>query len=402
MAIRKLSMTSTSVCIVSCTAHKRQTPMPAENLYASDLFYKSRRYAQAGYDMWLVLSAEHGLVRPSDVLAPYDRKLTTLSRHERVALVERVSRQAYTLFDTGNFDITSICGAEYDDLLSEADVRFQRRAELALPIGMKLQALGIATDPDKSEHLLDATYKIISRLVKKPGLRRLKDVIDGEMPDSGVYLFFDARERRLKDIDQLRIVRVGTHGVASGSKASLRDRMRTHFGTVAGEGNHRSSVFRLHIGRSLINAKLAAPIESWGTLADDKGSLQAERALEQAVSRYLGELLVLFIAVPGESQKNNDRAYLEQNLIALLSNSRKPLDPPSCDWLGLHSVKREIRKSGLWNVNHVDQRFDPTYLEVLDYYVSLTAGVKPVPKMQLAPQDWRARARDDARQLTML
>ena len=102
------------------------------------------------------------------------------------------------------------------------------------------------------------------------------------------------------------------------------------------------------------------------------------------------------------SDKNNDRAYIEQNLIALLSNFCKPLDPPSCEWLGLSSQKREIRKSGLWNVNHVEQRFDPNYLGVLDYYVSLTMGAKEAPRKQLAPIDWLARTRDDSRQLTLL
>jgi len=376
--------------------------MRAEDLYCSELFYKSRRYAQANYDDWLILSAEHGLVRPCDVLAPYDRKLTTLSPQERRALAERVSRQAATLFEAANIQLTSICGEEYDELLDEVGIRFHRKPEFALPIGMKLQALRAATDPNESRELLDATYRHIWRLARKRGLPCLKDVIEGDMPASGVYLFFDERERRLRDIEQLRIVRIGTHGVASGSKASLRNRIRTHFGTTSGEGNHRSSIFRLHAGRSLINAKQVSPVESWGASAGDKSALLAERELEQAVSKYLAELYVLLIAVPGESDKNNDRAYLEQNLIALVSNACKPLDPPSCEWLGLNSAKLEIRKSGLWNVNHVEQRFDPAYLNVLEYYVSLTAGTKPVPGKQLAPRDWQARARDDTRQLPLL
>jgi hypothetical protein len=395
-------MSPKKICIVGCTAHKRDIPMHAEDLYSSELFYRSRRYAHANYDAWLILSAEHGLIGPCEVLAPYDRSLTTLSKQDRRALAERVSRQAAILLDGANVEITSICGEEYDDLLDEAGIRFHRATEFALPIGMKLQALGAATDPNKSQQLLDATYKVIWRLARKFGFHRLKDVIDQDMPGSGVYLFFDERERRLKDIEQLRIVRVGTHGVASGSKASLRDRMRTHFGTASGEGNHRSSIFRLHTGRSLINAKLGPAIESWGSSAGDKNALVTERELERTVSKYLAELHVLLIAVPGESGKSNDRAYLEQNLIALLSNGCKPLDPPSCEWLGLSSAKREIRKSGLWNVNHVEQRFDPAYLGVLDYYVSLTMGRKPAPTIPLAPPDWQLRTRDDARQLTML
>ncbi len=238
--------------------------MHAENLYNSELFYKSRRYAHANYDAWVILSAEHGLVRPCDILAPYDRKLTTLSRQERRMLADRVSRQAKTLFGSDQVRLSSICGEEYDALLCEAGISFEAHRDFALPIGMKLHALGAETDPTQSQKLLDATYKIITRLAKKSGLRRLRDVIEQDIPPSGVYLFFDERERRLKDIEQLRIVRVGTHGVASGSKASLRDRIRTHFGTTIGEGNHRSSIFRLHVGRCLINTKLAPEIELVG------------------------------------------------------------------------------------------------------------------------------------------
>lgn len=395
-------MNPKKICIVCCTAHKRESPTRAENLYSSDLFYKSRRYAQANYDGWRILSAKHGLVGPHEILAPYDCKLTALSRPERKALAEQVSRQAAILLEAGDIALTSICGEEYDQLLEEAGIPFDRKPEFALPIGRKLHALGAATDPNESLKLLDETYKVVWRLTKKFDLRRLKDVFDGGMPDSGVYLFLDERERRLKDIDQLRIVRVGTHGVAAGSKASLRNRIRTHFGTASGDGNHRSSIFRLHTGRSLINAHLAPAIESWGVSAADKSKLYTERGLEQAVSKYLGELFVLFIAVPGPPDKNNDRAYLEQNLIALLSNGCKPLDPPSCEWLGLNSAKQEIRKSGLWNVNHVEQRFDPNFLDILCYYVSMTAGIMPVPPKQLAPRDWHARARDDTRQLTFL
>jgi hypothetical protein len=143
-------------------------------------------------------------------------------------------------------------------------------------------------------------------------------------------------------------------------------------------------------------------IESWGSSASDKTTQTAERELEKAVSNYLSELYVLLISVPGESGKNNDRAYLEQNLIALISNVCRPLDPPSCEWLGLHSSRREIQKSGLWNVNHVEQRYDPNFLDILDYYASLTVGNKPIPTKQLAPHDWQAFARDDANQLALL
>jgi hypothetical protein len=324
-----------------------------------------------------------------------------LSADQRNALMQCVAQQASSMLSP-NSEIYSICGEEYDEVLKGAGIAFHSRNEFALPIGKKLHALKAATDPDNSEDLLDATYKVIGRLFRSDSRRRLRNVVDGDIPDSGIYLFFDEREPRLKNLKELRIVRVGTHGVAAGSKATLRNRLRTHFGTTAGDGNHRSSIFRLHTGRSLINFQAYPDLASWGSPAADKSALENERGLEQAVSKYLSDLYVVLISVPGLSEKDNDRAYLEQNLIALLSNRCKPLDPPSCSWLGLNSAKREIRKSGLWNVNHVEQQFEPSFLEVLDYYVSVTTGKKSVPSRQLAPPNWQARVRSNSRQLELL
>jgi len=349
----------------------------------------------------MILSAKHGLLLPSQEIAPYDVKLNHISANERADLTKRVRRQAAKL--ASNVRFSSICGSEYDSLLRDAGVNFQPVEEFALPIGKKLKALTRATDPNKSESDLDALYAVVRRLIEKCGVRPLRESMQETMPSAGLYLFFDENERRLKGNSALRIVRVGTHGVASGSKASLRNRMRTHFGTSAGEGNHRSSIFRLHVGSSIMASKLHPIISSWGqSTTPDKSDESAEKTLEQEVSKYLGRLLVAFVAVPGESEKSNDRAYLEQGLIALLSNSHKPLDPPSYRWLGLTSSKREIRKSGIWNVNHTAQNYEPTFMEILDYYVSLTSGVKPQPSKQLAPADWAKRVRQDARQLSLL
>lgn len=393
-------MTTRTVCIISCTAHKRSARMAAELLYSSDLFYKSRRFAQANYDSWLILSAKYGLIRPDEVIEPYDCKLNTLSKSKRTELSARVSRQAQSL-RISDAIVTSICGEDYEELLEEAGIKFIKQPEFALPIGKKLKALGDATDPCKSQSMLEATYKSISKLTKHSELVRLKDLVSQTIPRAGVYIFFDEGQRRIRDLSAMRVVRVGTHGVASGSKATLRMRLRTHFGTSAGEGNHRSSIFRLHTGRSLLNAKLISDVESWGTKGD-KNSISLERELERLVSRYLSELYVALVDVTGSSDKANDRSYIEQNLIALFSNACCPLDPPDSTWLGNHSDKREIRKSGLWNVNHVDQRFAPEFLDIFNYYVSVTLGDKPAPTQPIAPPDWQIHLRHDSKQLTLI
>jgi len=90
-----------------------------------------------------------------------------------------------------------------------------------------------------------------------------------------------------------------------------------------------------------------------------------EAAHERRVSTHLGAMTLLWVDVPDEPGPASMRVYIERNAIALLSNRRRPHDEPSEGWLGLHSVRPEIRSSGLWNLNHIDEEYDPGFLDVL-------------------------------------
>ncbi len=48
---------------------------PAKDLYSSTLWDKRRRYAESTGMPWMILSAEHGLLQPQEVIKPYDRTL---------------------------------------------------------------------------------------------------------------------------------------------------------------------------------------------------------------------------------------------------------------------------------------------------------------------------------------
>ena len=67
---------SRRVALISCSAQKLDHPASAVELYTSTLFRKAVAYAVTHCDGWFVLSAKHGLVRPEQVLEPYDQKLT--------------------------------------------------------------------------------------------------------------------------------------------------------------------------------------------------------------------------------------------------------------------------------------------------------------------------------------
>src|SRR5260370_28260003 len=102
-----------------------------------------------------------------------------------------------------------------------------------------------------------------------------------------------------------------------------------------------------------------------------KSTRLAEVPLERDVSVVIGAMPFLWIEVADAAGAGSDRAYLERNSLALLSNfGKEPIDKPSEGWLGLHSPQDTIRKSGLWNTNYVDDDYTPAFLDVLEKYVS--------------------------------
>ena len=102
---------------------------------------------------------------------------------------------------------------------------------------------------------------------------------------------------------------------------------------------------------------------------------EREHSLEQAVSKVIGDMSVLWLAIGDDPGPNSLRGYLERNAIALLSNYRKqPIDPASHSWLGHHCKGEKVRTSGLWNSDYVDRSYDPEFLDTLQHLVSQTEG----------------------------
>lgn len=82
-----------TVYLVSCVSQKRNHACEARDLYVSDLFRKARRFAEASGCQWFILSAEHGLVTPNQVIAPYERTLNTMGVADRRAWAGWVAAQ---------------------------------------------------------------------------------------------------------------------------------------------------------------------------------------------------------------------------------------------------------------------------------------------------------------------
>ena len=73
-----------------------------------------------------------------------------------------------------------------------------------------------------------------------------------DWPRRGVYFFFEPGESRSLSGTGSRIVRLGTHALANGSRSTLWQRLSQHRGNAKGDGgNHRGSIFRLLVGVAL-------------------------------------------------------------------------------------------------------------------------------------------------------
>ena len=100
---------------------------------------------------------------------------------------------------------------------------------------------------------------------------------------------------------------------------------------------------------------------------------RAEAGLEALVSRTIGAMPFLWLNVGDSPGPGSQRALIERNTIALLSGYREPPpDPPSPSWLGRHSDRQPVRRSGLGNNRHVDETYDPFFLDVLDEQIGET------------------------------
>ena len=218
---------------------------------------------------------------------------------------------------------------------------------------------------------LDRFYGLLDDLSQRVGgTRKLKNCTGYmDWPDRGVYFFLEPGETH-RSTDQLRVARVGTHAVSAGSSTSLWNRLRTHRGATRGSyeggGNHRGSVFRKRVGEAIIERNsLHDEYPHWGEGASaNRDRRLDELELERRVSEFLRELPFLWLNVDDEPSAESQRAYIERNAIALLSNyQRDAIDPRSAEWLGRNSRSDKIRDSGLWNVNHVDEAYDPTFLD---------------------------------------
>jgi len=116
--------TEADLVLIGCVAQKQSHPAPARDLYTSSLWKKRRRYAESTGKPWMILSAEHGLVAPDEVIAPYDRYLESQPRDYREQWSRSTANSVIRVCrSTGATTVEIHAGSAYIDHGLEAELK---------------------------------------------------------------------------------------------------------------------------------------------------------------------------------------------------------------------------------------------------------------------------------------
>lgn len=189
---------------------------------------------------------------------------------------------------------------------------------------------------------------------------------EAELPENGIYFFYEDGEVWGHSGQQPRIVRIGTH-----RDGNFRSRVADHYLSggrrmdlhVNKPAPKDRSIFRKHLGRALLSKAQDSYLEIWNIdfttnrnrqAYSNRRNLAKEREIEEQVTYLLREkfsfrYLELDVAVARMGNKGLEAALI--GTVAACTHCK-----PSVSWLGHCSPKPQIRQSGLWLVQHLNSR----------------------------------------------
>lgn len=140
--------TRKTLVLVACCGPKLKGVHRASEIYTSELFLKSRKWAKREGDAWAILSAKHGVVNPKEEIRDYNVTLNEMAISERRKWGEMVRTQ----LGQWKFErIVILAGNRYCEWISE-EWNVERPME-GMGIGQQLQFL-------KNENAKHENYSI--------------------------------------------------------------------------------------------------------------------------------------------------------------------------------------------------------------------------------------------------
>jgi hypothetical protein len=184
-----------------------------------------------------------------------------------------------------------------------------------------------------------------------------------ELPENGIYFFYEQGEFWGHGGSRPRIVRVGTSKDGNFRKRIsehyLFDESKMNFDSTKPAPRERS-IFRKNIGRALLNQRHDDYLKIWEIDFTSHESrrenaylrdIEKEKKLESEITKLLRENFSFkSIELSGQAQRMG-KTGLEGALIGTLAQC--PLCQTSSEWLGRYSPKTEINGGKLWLVQHL-------------------------------------------------
>lgn len=260
--------------LVGCVKKKLNVPAPARELYTSPLFRKERAYAEQKGVPWFVLSAEHGLVAPDEVLAPYDLRLSKTSRDYRRAWGARVVERLGEVVGLVRGKTVEIhAGSAYAD--SIRDLLIQEGATVVeplagLPMGARLAWYGNDAAHSIASAPLLEVRELINRLTADASAISPEEFLAtgaSRFKSPGLYSWWvdvsgavDLAKGLGLNVDEGLIYA----GLAGATRSGGRRSKNTLWGRIQSMhlgGRHEFSTFRLSLGSVLAASSGAAEID---------------------------------------------------------------------------------------------------------------------------------------------
>lgn len=328
------------VALLSCTSKKKAYKCKASEMYSeSPRFTLSYTYAKMTCDVVYILSAKYGLIPEDMEIEPYNETLNDKSTSERKEWSHNVLQKLENLFSLNEDEFLVLAGVKYNEFILPHLEKYELPLS-GLSLGRWIPELESLIKTANSTNGSDC--EILHHIFN--GMPRLKWSDIKSLPfNNGIYIMFEKGEH-YNELD--RIVRVGTHRADN----RLINRIQNHFVNENKDG----SIFRKNIGRALLHRYNDPYEEIWEldtsspeikAKYEDKLNLEYKSQIEKQVTSYL-QNNISFVCFQVESEAG--RLRLEEGIISTLVHSED--FKSSSEWLGLHSPKESIAKSGLWNV----------------------------------------------------
>lgn len=184
------------------------------------------------------------------------------------------------------------------------------------------------------------------------------------LPENGIYFFYEQGEVWGHGGNMSRIVRIGTS-----KSGNFRSRIKEHFllderkmdFDETKPAPRDRSIFRRNIGRALLQKENNPYLEVWELNFTSKENREKfshlrDIDMEKRIERRITEILrtkfrFRFTEVPNSSDVMGSKG-LESSLIGTLAHCK--LCKKSDNWLGNFSPVDKIRNSGLWLYQHLN------------------------------------------------